>query len=673
MEKELSLEDWENLYASGEIAFTSIPRHKFTQKIWYIAALKGDVKVEEIPILFQNQEFFDLYFNQYCDITQVPKKFQTQEMANKEFEIYQDIKRIPRQFQTQEMSNVDFAVHQDIKRIPGQFQTQEMADIDFKEHHDIKRIFYKFQTQEMANIDFTEHQNILRIPYEFQDQEMADIDFMMHQDIERIPYKFQTQEMANIYFLKTCGESYVPERFLAKLDRAKIRILKEIQTQEMANNDFEIHQDITRILRKFQTQEMADKDFSIYYDVTRFSKRLQTEEMFVMDFKIHQNLTRIPREFQTQEMADKDFEEHQDITRIPREFQTQEMSDKDFMVHQDIRRISKKYQTLEMLSLYKENAKDNSNFISEILVSDSPLISAVSYFFKTFDLDKIPNTIKDSEFYNIVVERVKKDENSQNIYKKLNDDLKYMVLKSELINLVETGGTKEEIEEKYNISSIDWVINRLEKDDPDLFKKVKKLFEENANTWFQTMLVDIINLRTIIQNLGDLNPNKLTPEQKINFAYNLSKAGTHHSLAEINEFLERYPMYGDEDFTSVQSFFRHHLNFKYKKMAKSDEVALYDNEKYLAQNGQNWLRKFDLNETFKVKDGKPIATLKYLTPDGEALELTIDKANEILDYLKENEVPLRSCIVNEAFRRYARGELDNFINELENGYGEKTK
>lgn len=153
--------------------------------------------------------------------------------------------------------------------------------------------------------------------------------------------------------------------------------------------------------------------------------------------------------------------------------------------------------------------------------------------------------------------------------------------------------------------------------------------------------------------MGDVSRKSITTNQKLEFAY-LSKKYLENSLEDIYAYNNSY--YNKVVSLEVNSFIEYVLAYSLYVDAYSGMVDI----KKITHNNE-WLKDFNYIKFFDIRDN--VAHSKHIYGEKQ-MELTPEIAREIIARLKIEEIPLNILIVNVAFRRYFKGELDLYIKEL---------
>ena len=156
---------------------------------------------------------------------------------------------------------------------------------------------------------------------------------------------------------------------------------------------------------------------------------------------------------------------------------------------------------------------------------------------------------------------------------------------------------------------------------------------------------DIEILSEAISNL-DLSWDVLSEDDKIKFANGTSKLG--NSISDIYEYIVGNNLTKHFD---IVSFCNKFLGFKF-------------------EHDVSWLREFDMKKYFGMKRGKPSITIMKMNADGETVNITPEVVSEILEVLRENNIPTFKIIVDRAINSYVFNEFDAFIDSMSK---DKTK
>ena len=257
----------------------------------------------------------------------------------------------------------------------------------------------------------------------------------------------------------------------------------------------------------------------------------------------------------------------------------------------------------------------------------------MSYFIKTGDLTNIPD-----KYINAI----------------LND----------LLNMLTNASTKENILNEFNLNEKQFedIMKFARSENPELYKSITDILEKNSDDY-----VDITNERVKFLNdvVSDMySAKELTKEQKIYFTYHFYAHKPERSLETIWNWMMRYP----KDNKKLILFFRRFLKFKTTNdMANYEVLSLKEQER---EKLPSWIRDYNL-ESKMGQDERPV-TIHFMR-DGEDVVINKEEVVLILTILRKNEVPTKNCIVSEAIRQYAAGDLNEFIEGLQESFNVKKK
>ena len=213
------------------------------------------------------------------------------------------------------------------------------------------------------------------------------------------------------------------------------------------------------------------------------------------------------------------------------------------------------------------------------------------------------------------------------------------------------------ITDRYGISnrSIINILLIIKEEDIKLYKNINEKINAHNSIEYKSVIDDIAKLEVIINSLGQVSRRKLTSEKKQEIAY-LIKKYIHTPLEVIYTYNNSYLKENASE--TINYFIEYVLEYsllidRYEGLSEFRKIS-YENP---------WLKDFDINKHFSVINGVPTSTYKY---GEDEKELTFDLATEIINKLNFEGIPLNSLIVNIAFRKHFKGELDNYIEELHN-------
>ena len=599
------------------------------------------------------------------------------------------ITKIPQNLITQELCNYAIKMRPElISEIPKKFMTQELCKIAImKDATLIEMIPKEVMTKELYHLAVYQISSLITVvPAEFQTQEMWIHAIKMHPDfISKMPTKFITQEVCN-YVMKEDSTliRYIPKEFITSemkqnilhliFDEKYVNLItyipKDMITQEMC--DFAIMKDPTLIRyipKEFITSEMKQNILHLIFDekyvnlITYIPKDMITQEM--CDFAIMKDPTLIryiPRDMITQEMCDFIIENNYKLIKyIPKYFITPDLVIKMINSNNNCEKSVSYALNIMDFDVAKRTIEriidERPNNIDLSIVLDSNCLTselAEKAVLKQPNLiDKIPSDFITDE----MIENIKLDNlYESDIFNKLVDNhmLELSILK-ELTIMLASGGSVESLAKKHNIpiEKINVVIEKQKDKNPELYMTIKNKLSSNQTMWLLNMVNDCNMLSKIIVSLGHISNAFLDREQKIKFAYLFYK-NCSNSLEDIYTFANKYPN-EIENFNSINIFFRKVLKYNYLK----NENTLIPEKKTIIFNNR-WLKAFDINDYFKIKDGMPTVKNQYMEH-----MITVEDVNGVISILKDNGIPLNDMIVKETIREYYKGTLVDYINHMQ--------
>lgn len=448
------------------------------------------------------------------------------------------------------------------------------------------------------------------IPIKFRTQKIYDQYVKKHHILYGIPDEYITQEMCNYIMSKGSSIYLIPERFL---------------TQEMCVKSMLHKGDLEDVPEKFRNQEV----YKIYIDnggvLQNVPEKFITQEMCNTYISNHGSLENVPEKFITQDICNIYMEKTAILENVPEKFITQEMCDRYVSWRGTISNVPEKFITQEMCEIYISRGGK---------------------------IDKVPEKFRTKELYEQWYEKNKK----------------YKIIEDLVSGEIEYT-TKKDLIEKYNITEnrLDIILEGIKQVKPEIYEQIKNKFKHNMLKHFYGIEKDINTVMSIVDSLGE-KPKTFkrvgtayTKEQKIQFSYSLSHANINHSIFELYKLaISGNLKFNCEDFIR---FCRNDLGMRFHDV---DANALLDEEQLFIKMGNNWLRSFDEKSFLRDSQGHEIKHA-YLDNNGNHVEIKEPDIQIILNCLKANAIPKSTCIVTEAIRKYVKGELDIFINDLISG------
>ena len=562
-------------------------------------------RTKDVELIPENIRYkvFDFIFNKTYNLSSIPKEYRTKQMCESYFEY-----------------NKNNVLHFNIGLIPEELVTLEMCRVALQANiNNFQFIPSKFLTKKDYIIYFTQTHDIEAIPKEYQLETCRS--FFQEQINKGNPIF-----LIIIYIPKEYREVLINEYYEETKDITKIP--KEYRTQKMYDEYYEETKDITKIPEKYITEKMCDEYFDKTKNITKIPVEYRTQKMYDEYCKETKDITKIPKEYRTKQMCESYFENVKnnnlnfDITSIPKQYRTKEMYEYWFYQTHDINMIPEEYITLDMIKIYYKNhdLKCIPEKFRQTLIEME--------FIETGDIEKIP-----IEYRKVIY---------QNIIDLLNDILY----------------TKEQILRKFNLNNSEFekLLYFAEKEYPEMYEEINKILEENAKNYVINMNNRTKYLNELVKNLKLNSKKELTRDEKIIFTYNFYIQTPSRTLETIWQWISRYPK-GKEE---LILFFRKQLKFKNSNDILNYEV-LSDKEKELQQLPL-WIKSYNIEK--KMGPDERPATLGFTNSRNEQIIVTKEEVKLILHILKQNNIPIKNCIVNEAIRQYAIGDLNEFIESL---------
>lgn len=447
-------------------------------------------------------------------------------------------------------------------------------------------------------------------------------------DISLIPEEYRTLELCEIYFYYSHKLDGIPEEYRMQVcenyyfkNGSIMSIPEDYRSLKICIAYFGQTHDIFKIPERFREDVYTDY-FNEHHDIRLIPETYRTEKICDSYFNL----------FNSNEKADKDilsiYPNGFDLGLVPEKYRTEEMCLYHFRHTYDISLIPKRFITLEMAQRYFD-LKHNIDDVPEKFKGQV----CMSYFIKTGDLTNIPD-----KYINAI----------------LND----------LLNMLTNASTKENILNEFNLNEKQFedIMEFARSENPELYKSITDILEKNSDDY-----VDITNERVKFLNdvvSGMYSAKELTKDQKIYFTYHFYAHKPERSLETIWNWMMRYP----KDNKKLILFFRRFLKFKTTNdMANYEVLSLKEQER---EKLPSWIRDYNL-ESKMGQDERPV-TIHFMR-DGEDVVINKEEVVLILTILRKNEVPIKNCIVSEAIRQYAVGDLNEFIEGLQESFNVKKK
>jgi len=490
-----------------------------------------------------------------------------------------------------------------------------------------------------------------------------------------IPMDLRTEEMCSKMF-ELNPEKYFLEIPLNKRDLSMCRKIFDIdpekffthiphvnRTKEMCERMFEISSEkyFYLIPSCFRTKEMCEEvaklDLKKYFELIPHKHR--TKEMWIEMFKMDSSYVfkYLPKKFKTEEMFLEFYKIDPNYTFVHMDdrWKTQEMCNKYFEYNNNTFEyyIPKKMFTSDMYKrLLKKNFSKYYRSVPDEMIDDEMIAIA------KIEMDKMigrGELIDEKKLSKIMLMVIKLYPECKNIIAMPEYTEEEMIIKNELYSLINNGGTVEGIAEKYavSVSLVQSVLERIKREDLVNYNAIKDVLEINQRGYFFTIMRDVKNLSMIIDIVGNIDVKGISLEQKLKFSYLCNKYLS-HNLEEIYSF--NYSKYTNEDYSNIKRFFNRVLKYNF---VLSENVMIPEKKTIQFNNG--WIRKYNRDKFFAIKNGKVTMERRY----GKNSELlTIDIEEKIINILKSEGIPLNDVIVTTAFKEYFNGNLALYIEKL---------
>lgn len=466
-------------------------------------------------------------------------------------------------------------------------------------------------------------------------------------ELSDVPTKYITLEMCYEYLKRTRNLDGIPKEFLIKLYAVLFcknqdikQIPKRVQTKQFWVVWFKLRQKI------FLTQEICNTYFEHTGDIDSIPIYYRTQEMYNKYFEHTGDIYSVPLDYITQEMCDKYFEHTVDIKPIPDKYKTKEMCDEYFEKTGDVKPIPDKYKTQEMWDKYF-NFYYNLHYIPEQFISFEMCQKS---FERYHNLYEIPDNYRElvSEDYFV------RTGNLEDIPK----EYRINIAKNILTILENVMFTKTQLLKNFNWSDIqfDSIMKIISEDSSEIYLAIQNILNNNMKNYIFNTKARVEFLNDLVTSMNLKKQNELTKDQKILFTYQLFSQKPYRSLDVIWDWINRYPQKNKQ----LINFFRWHL--KYKTAFDMSNYEVLSKKEQEMEHLPNWIKTYNLNKSME-SDDRPLSL--FFVHDGETIVINKDDVKNVLSTLKENDVPTKNCIVNEAIKYYSYGALDEFIENLQ--------
>jgi len=487
----------------------------------------------------------------------------------------------------------------------------------------------------------------------------------------RIPMKFRTSYMCDKMF-KLNPEKYFLEFPMDYRDLSKCRAMFKKDSEKY----------FTHFPQNCRIKTMCDKMFELnpekYFLEIPVKHRTQDKCDKMLEINFEKYFSEVPHKFLKREDWLKMFKLNPNyvLNQLPKEFYNQEMYLEFYRINPKItfENMFYMWRTQEMCNEYfKLNRDSFEKYIPSNMFTREMYVEVLKRKFIQYS-NRIPDSMIDVEIISIAkVEVDKLIQNGQFVQRKDLSKLMRMVIKlypeckklifidleekirNDLYSLIDNGGTLEGISENYGVSLtvVNNILEKIKDEDLSNYNAIKNVLNSNQRSYFFNIMNDVKNLSRIINMIGNVDFKGMTLEQKLMFSY-LCNKHVLHRLEEIYSF--NFSKYTQEDYSNVTRFFNRVLKYNF---ICSENVTIPEKKTIQFNNG--WIREYNRDRFFAIKNGKATIERKY-GKDGEILTFEIEEM--IINVLKSEGIPLNEVIVTTAFKEYFNGNLALYIEKF---------
>ena len=439
---------------------------------------------------------------------------------------------------------------------------------------------------------------------------------------------------------------------------------------------------VSQIPNEYKSIELCEmlvkKDFNKYFKIV--PEELRTTEMYeqLVSLDPVKYINAVPKEKRNQKMYDMYFDYTLDtgFDNIPKEFRTKDMYHHLIMMNTPysefyIKTMPKEFfDTKIAVSLFKKDIKyfkmipetvKNETFYLELMEADINkfLVLFPKRYYTEETIERISSKLSvmnlpkritsDSKLIDLIINK------HPELLPKFSDKIIKRMIEKELYGIINNEDSITTIENKYHINDfiLKSVLKLMKSENIDNYNVLNNAITEEKREYYAKVNDNIKIMDTIISSLGNITRRNLTTDNKLRIAY-LTNKYLDFSLEELYSL--NYNGEGIDGSHIFSNFMTNVLEYgayaiKHNPLVRSYGVSF----------NNPWLKKFDINKYFDIKDGKPNSIYKYGT---EEKELTLEIANDIINRLVAEEIPLNHLIVVLAFRNYFNNNLDEYIKEL---------
>lgn len=479
----------------------------------------------------------------------------------------------------------------------------------------------KLLTKEASEEHINNGGKIELVPHIYLDQKMCLKYIELGGEITNVPKRFITPNMCKTYIKKGGKLAFVPPKFINhKLCKeyieqggALVKVPEDYVDQLLCISYIEKGGNIKAVPRKYRTKKLCE-GYKIQNidDLEYIPKKYITKEMVKEAWKHGTDIKYIPEQFITKEMAEDYIEESGDLKYVPEKVLSEKMVSKYIEKGGNITSVPTEYATIEVI----DNTKD---------------VNKVSRY--------------SSKEQQQIVLRI-------------------------LLTVPKTGLIKEEIKEKYHVSStiIDKVLEKIKKEDEKKYIEIMNVFDNSDKSQEYTKYYNdyAAKIVDIVKSVGQIRNGRLTKEQRIQFSYLLGTADVKSDIYNIYDFLYDQSNKPEKSRQFVV-FCKSYLGFKYRnKKTGFSDMDITEEQEFLMESGAKWFTPVDKEKYFKDRNGSPLKHY-FIDNSNNTVEIKEEDLDIILKYLKTQKIAASDCIVKEACARYVNGELEIFCDELTSG------
>lgn len=423
---------------------------------------------------------------------------------------------------------------------------------------------------------------------------------------------------------------------------------------------------LKEFLEDIKEENKTDEYWEIFTEYAEDSNSVVPDEYFNADIALNLfkrdplNIINIPEKYITSEMAKyvsdyvesvqssiKDLNIYKRIIeKIDDEYKSINMW--NFLVNNDLKtyfkRLPKEYITQVICDVVFSIDKEQIKYFPLKFINDEML--GYSYQKLVNEISK-NETISDDEINLFVISEY------PSLFNAVDKRIQEKVILFEFSKLEDSGYLFLDIANKYNIDLdiIENIYKKIKKSNKTLYDTTTNGINNNKKDRENLIASKAIDLKNIINKLGEIK-EELSDKQKVLFTYLLIKSPVRECLDDVFRYAaNNYNK--DAEMMIVFNFM-----IKYLKCSVFQEdifECLSNNVEWALKENVTWMLNYNICSDF-------LKSSDILNLDGKTL--TFSDANNVISKLEDKNIPIRNCIVREAYREYLKSNLDNFIDEL---------